>query len=581
MPGSPLSEIIEQERRALELRWAQEEQRAIELTEAEKWARDPLDWVNAHVYIASKFSEAGQPAAIRTVKMTLFPDQEETIASWLDLEQLAATGELHFRNMALDKSRQIGETWAFVAVIVWALHYHTVRGLVMSLRDAEVQDQGWTIDSLFGRAKFIDEHLDRGIAGLGRFHFKPGGKDPATITNLSRGSIVVGECQRDDPGRGKTYDFELVDEAAHIQHGEKVYAALSEACKNGKALASTPYGDGNMHARIVDARPRGWRILRHHWSTHPIYSVGLHVAGEEPECALCEGNRQGVAWNAEDPQAHRYPGKLTSPWYDEAVLDKTDAQVAQELDIDRAGALAARVFPEFSGDVHLAPALALPPQFSSLELAWDFGLDCTSVVVCEDTPAEYLVHGCVELGSLLGTSASPSLVAAAIRAFCADVLGLDPQFLSSNWTRRWHCVGDPSGGHPSGPHAQRYFEEYRKVGFEIEAPPQRLVSRAETSILAVQRLLLGHPKPLRVSQETADNFAAHARNNVWPTDAVGNRRIGSTTPLDDQHNHALRAFAYLIVAKFPPPDERERQGQAPDYDRDEMLEGGLSYEMAL
>jgi len=581
MTASPLEQIIEEERRKIELGWAHEEQRAIELTEAEKWARDPIGWINAYVYIASKFNEAGQPAAIRTVKMTLFPDQEESLASWIDLGHLAATGELHFRNMALDKSRQIGETWGFMATIVWALLFHTVRGLVMSLRDAEVQDQGWTIDSLFGRAKFIYEHLDKQMPGLGHFHFKPGGKDPATITNTSRGSSVAGECQRDDPGRGKTYDFELVDEAAFIQHGERVYAALSESCKGGKALASTPYGDGNMHARIIDARPRGWRILRHHWSTHPIYSVGLHVAGEEPGCAMCEGNRQGIAWNAENPQAHRYPGKLTSPWYDEAVLDKTDSQVAQELDIDRAGALVARVYPEFAADVHVLPELSLPPQFSKLEFGWDFGSDVTSIVICEDTPAEYALHGCVELGGKLGTSATASLVAAAIRAFCADVLGLDPEFLTPNWTRRWYCVGDASGAHAANPNALPEFEEYRKVGFEIVAPPQRLINRAETNIRAVQRLLLGHPKPLRVSQATAGNFIIHARNNVWPTDAVGNRRIGATTPEDDLHNHAMRAFAYLVVTKFEPPDERERQGHDPREDLDEMISGGLSYGMTL
>src|ERR1035437_308641 len=138
MTASPLEQIIEAERRKIELGWAHEEERAIELTEAEKWARDPVGWINAFVYIASKFNEAGQPAAIRTVKMTLFPDQEERIGDWIDLEHLADARELVWRNMALDKSRQIGETWAFIALIVWALLFHTVRGLVMSLRDAEV-----------------------------------------------------------------------------------------------------------------------------------------------------------------------------------------------------------------------------------------------------------------------------------------------------------------------------------------------------------------------------------------------------------------------------------------------------------
>jgi hypothetical protein len=33
----------------------------------------------------------------------------------------------------------------------------------------------------------------------------------------------------------------------------------------------------------------------------------------------------------------------------------------------------------------------------------------------------------------------------------------------------------------------------------------------------------------------------------------------------------------LVVTKFEPPDERERQGHDPREDLDEMIVGGLSY----
>ena len=47
------------------------------------------------------------------------------------------------------------------------------------------------------------------------------------------------------------------------------------------------------------------------------------------------------------------------------------------------------------------------------------------------------------------------------------------------------------------------------------------------------------------------------RHNVWPMDAQGNRRVGATAPLDNVHNHALRAFAYWAVATHPPQGEAE------------------------
>jgi len=567
MSSSPLEQIIEDERRKIEERWGNE-----------NYANDPIACLNSGaIRIASKFGPLGQS---KPIALKLYDHQVELAAAWIDLGHLAATGELRFLDVADEKSRQMGFTWEEGALVWWVLHFHGAVGGAMHQRLADIDDGGErsTVRSLFGKVRYIERHYDRKLVpGLEPLIFRT---HPSKIESPQTDGVIYGEGQVDDPFRGMTLDYCVLDETAFIEHGELVYASITEACKSGKVLASTVNGDGTIHARIIDTRPKGWTIFRHHWSQHPVYSVGLHVAGEKADCAMCEGNRQGIAWNAENPQAHRYPGKVTSPWYDEAVLDMTHAQVCRELDIDRAGALAARVYPEFA-DAHVVPALTLPPRFSAIELAWDFGSDTTAVVVCEDTPAAYLVHGVVKLGSNHGTSATASLVAAAIRAFCADVLGLPAENLTPNWTRRWYCVGDPAGGHAATPNSRPEFEEYRKVGFEIQAPPHRLTARAETNIRAVQRLLLGHPKPLLVSQATADDFIIDVRNNVWPTDAVGNRRIGSTTPHDDAHNHSLRAFAYLVATKFEPPDEREHQGHDPNDDRDEMIEGGLHYGMAL
>src|SRR5581483_12159350 len=126
---------------------------------------------------------------------------------------------------------------------------------------------------------------------LGALKSRPCSRDRAKVENPANGAVVVGEGQTDNPGRGSTFDFVLGDEFAFVEHGEKVYAALDEACPDGKALFSTVDGDANAHARICDEKPQGWTYLRLHWSTHPVYSQGVHVAGEQPDsCALCAGN---------------------------------------------------------------------------------------------------------------------------------------------------------------------------------------------------------------------------------------------------------------------------------------------------
>jgi hypothetical protein len=224
---------------------------------------------------------------MRPVRMRLFPDQEATIAEWIDLAHLEETGELVFSNLIIEKSRQIGETWLFAAVLVWLLLFHpSLVGGALHTVGAEIDDGGErnTVKSLFGKVRYIVRRLPEGAAPGWRdggypLRFWPlSNQGPAKVENQANGAVVYGEGQKDDPFRGSTLDYVLVDEAARVRHGEQVHAAIDDACPTGKAYLSTPYGDENVHARLADERPAGYRYLRLHWSTHPVYSKGVHVA---------------------------------------------------------------------------------------------------------------------------------------------------------------------------------------------------------------------------------------------------------------------------------------------------------------
>ena len=597
--SNPLVDVVADARRALELEWAAEEQRDLELTEHEKWARDPVGWINTFVWISSPFGpDTAIPRAVeawarfrrrlRPVRMQLFPAQRATIDAWIDLAHLEQTGEVVFRNLVAEKSRQIGETWVYAAIIAWALHYHRVTLLAMHVDGGEIDDGGQrnTVKSLFGKVRFIDQRLDRGrLPTLPRLNFRPFSRELAKVENPRTGAVIYGEGQTDDPGRGGTFDGILVDEASFVRHGEKVYAAIDEACPNGKALNSTVNGNGNVHARIADEKPAGWTYLRLHWSDHPIYRQGLHVAGvpadQQPDpdmaaaarrCDLCVGNLNGAAWSPSEPRAHRYPGKLTSPWYDWRVIGKTDEQVANELDIDRERALAGRVYSEFSTPVHVVDeGIPYEPEIP-LELAWDFGLDTTSVVVIQNGPDAVRVIGLLEMGDQHGTTATPERVADELRRYLAE-LGVPDIELESYYTLRLRAVGDPAGHARTLDTGRPIVSAYRRQGFQIGRPPRRLTRTVDTSITVVKQLLNGTPKPLRICGVNAATFADHMRNNTWPVDAVsGHRRVGSTIPVDDVHNHACRAFAYWAVATFPPSggDDHAPAAEADDPGRPDL-----------
>jgi hypothetical protein len=494
MSRSPLQDALRSATRELELAWAGEEERELELTETERYSRDPFRLLElGHVWIWSKFDR-------RPVRLVPFPTQRELLEAWIDLETLQRTGQLTFCNTADEKSRQMGETWIVAFGLLWALHFHTVSLFAHHYRAAEIDDGGErnTWKSLFGKVRYMDRRLGStsglpapqqraAVPGLGKLTFRPYSREPAKIENAARDSVVYGGEQSTDPGRGGSFDGAVIDEAAFVPWGEKVHGALDEACPTGKLYLSTPQGDDNIHARIVDERPRGWRILRHHWSEHPLYRVGLHVAGVEPEkqpdaemrasatgCKLCQGNLDGRQWSAEAPLSHRFPGRLTSPWYDERVIGKTDEQVAQELDIDRERALTGRVYSEFQTEIHVVAA-GIPYEHNTapLELGFDYGLDCTSVVICQDKPDAYCVLGELEMGDVVGTTATPENVSAALRQVL-EQLGVPARELTPFWTKKLYAIGDPAGHARSMESGRPFIEAYHRQGFAIGRPPQRL-----------------------------------------------------------------------------------------------------------
>lgn len=522
------------------------------VTEVDRWIRDPFGWIEKHVWIASKFQD-GAVKRVQPVRMQeIWPDQRRTIEAWINVPLLEATGELEFHNVLVEKSRQIGETWAVAAIVDWILTYHRARGLFMHTRSAEVADRAWSVDSFMGKVKFINDRiLAANVPGGCPLVFRPFSNDPASVTNALSTSILRGECQRDDPGRGSSFDFAVVDEAAHIQHGESVHAALDEACPNGKLYLSTPEGSTNMHARMCDEKPAGYTYLRLHWSNHPLYGAGAHIAGQDPDCAACEHTRQETPWVSSNPLPHRYPGRVTSPWYDSAVVGKTDEQVASELDIDRERSLSGRVYPGFTKGLHVIDhGIPYDPALE-IQFGWDFGLDCTSVPVIQDGPEEVRVIGLLEMGDLFGNVATPDQVSVRLRQYLVE-LGVPEELTTHDATLRMRAVGDPAGQARSMESAKPYVQQYRNSGFAIDRPPTRLTARVDFSIISVQRLLTGAPKPLRVCGVNAREFAAHMGSNRWKTDAHG----VPTQPralLDDVHNHCARAFAYWAVATYPPP----------------------------
>lgn len=498
---------------------------------------------------------------LQRVPLKLWPHQREVVTAWVDLEYLAEHGRPRFRNLHEEKSRQMGLTWVIAYVIHWALSFHETSGLALSQKLGEVCDSGPTTDSFFGKIKFIWEHLPPELRAPLIF---TGGNDPSIRNPLFTNGFLAGEGATLDPGRGGRYDYIFLDEAARIPWGRVVQTAVTRACPSGRLYNSTPNGEDALYFWLRDTRPAGYTFLRHHWSLNPVYARGLHFAayrsdsstgeigGLSPQatdamleaaekCVLCQGTIDGLAWDASNPRSHRFPGRLTSPWYEAAIVELTDEQVAQELDIDYAGSLPARVYTEFTEERNVIPHIPYDPNLP-LELSWDYGWSMNAVGIWQDAPGEYRKIGEFEAPDLL----PEQVVAGVIRTL--RELGVEERNLSPHNTLTWLCIGDPAGEATQMATGRPLTADYRRAGFAISSRMRNV----DQTIIAVKRLLMGRPKVLLVSGDTCPGTVRHFKMNKWETDRVGVRKPNAKL-VNDEHNHMLRADAYLITHKFPPP----------------------------
>lgn len=487
--------------------------------------------------------------------------QIEMLEAWFDLDHLRTTAQsgdpiLRFRNVHEEKSRQYGASTGLCWGLAWVLQYHDARGLVVHMNGDEVDDGGRasTYDSLFGKIRYMTEH---GVIGepdeIETFwpeHLRPGRylsfrAKPSIIKNRLRPtSYLRGAVQTPNVGRGRRYTHGLLDEAARLAWGEAVQAAITRAIPEGRFYNSTPFGKSNVYYRLRETRPANYTFLRHHWSDHPVFSVGLHVAGDSPRtCPQCAETVRGSTWRPDNPVAHRYPGKLTSPWYEEAILELTDEQVAQELEIDYEGSLTARVFPEFSEERHAEPEIGYDPMLP-LEFGIDYGwgASATWINVYQRAPGELR-----QIGEVVKMQGTPETVVAELIETLAD-LGVTLVELEPRFTRDLRMVGDPAADArlaTGGTLAQ----EYRKLGFNPQPGPNEIA----TTINSVKRLLIGQPVRFRISKAACPQTIKAFESNRWPTDRTGAIAINAREPVNDVHNDGMRATAYYVCRTFPPP----------------------------
>jgi len=142
----------------------------------------------------------------------------------------------------VEKSRDCGVTWLSVglSVSMWCFEDGFTTGF--GSRKEELVDKRGDSKSIFEKIRFFIDNLPE--------EFIPVGYQSRTcsahmrIVNPASGAAIIGESG-DEIGRGGRTSIYLVDEAAFVEHQERVDAALSQNT-NCQIDISTPNGNGNI-----------------------------------------------------------------------------------------------------------------------------------------------------------------------------------------------------------------------------------------------------------------------------------------------------------------------------------------------
>lgn len=296
----------------------------LEALEKERCRRDIPYFISAW---GSTYDPRNQP---KHFPFVLFDFQIETV-NWL--EQRYKNKE----NGLIEKSRDLGITNMAVA---WSAHHflfdNGFSALFGSRKEALVDN--FTQDSIFGKIRYFLYRLPKFLIPE---LLRDGSKwdRHMSIINPINGNQITGESTNSNFGRGGRSSICFIDEAAHIEHSEQIYAAISENSDSIISL-STPNGKSNMFAflRFETKIP----MLSLHWSRHP---------------------------------------NKTKEWYEAKKAQMKPWQIGSELDLSYERSLEGRVHQRFDRGYHIAehPIYCNPgyEQFVSL----DFGIaDPTAII---------------------------------------------------------------------------------------------------------------------------------------------------------------------------------------------------------
>lgn len=232
------------------------------------------------------------------------------------------------RDIAIDKSRDMGATWVCLMVFLWFWLFKSGVTFLMLSRKESLVDRRGSMDSLFEKLRYAIRWLPNWMQPNIRDTFMH-------LENLDNGSVIDGESTNEHAGQASRSTATLLDEFARVPNGEAIDMATADtsACR---IFNSTPGSPSAYYTRII--RQKRCRILQMPWWRHPEKGRGMRLIppSEEPLSPLTQKPVTILGKGADLPKP---PGKESwkwvSPWY---IMENERRQslrnISQNLDME-------------------------------------------------------------------------------------------------------------------------------------------------------------------------------------------------------------------------------------------------------
>jgi len=401
-----------------------------------------------------------------------------------------------------EKSRDMGVTWMILGVFVYRWLFFNENFLLGSRKEQFVDKLG-DMDTHFERCRFILKHLpDWMVKGCGWDREKDG----YLKIYKENGAALVGEAMTKDFSRQGRQNAILLDEFAFVDQAEQVWRSCGDSAPC-KVVVSTPNGNVNFFAKL---RASG-KIKVHtlHWRMHP------------------DKNEE---------------------WYEKQKKDRSDKDVAQELDINYTVSAGDPFYMGFVRALHLRQMNINKEK--ELILGFDYGFRHPNCIVCQlSVEGRFII-----VDNIFGEDQTIDEFGEYAKRYLAE------KYEGYRWGHR--CYGDPAGKQSSDKSRKSSEQILRELGFNIKSISSNTsytgYANRKVIIEKMLRTLIKGIPSLVINDVPSNNIIVEGFEGGYRYPNANNYGGVSEKPVEDNwFEHPFNSLEYVIINMFKPIEKKK------------------------